>query len=152
MFQVSWTLHSFLFMAWSVLKDKRMLFIKNTEQGLCKLLLCYSQSSKCIYEVMSYVSNPVPRAKIKGWMERLPWSSRGYESAWQCREHVFIPWSGKIPHASEQRCRGAIATQPEHRNYSSPRTLEPVLRNKRSCHSEKPAHHKEDPGQAKIIN
>ena len=31
-----------------------------------------------------------------------PWWLSGKESACQCRKHGFNPWSGKIPHASEQ--------------------------------------------------
>ena len=30
-----------------------------------------------------------------------PWWLSGKEFACQCRRHVFDPWSGKIPHASE---------------------------------------------------
>ena len=32
----------------------------------------------------------------------LPWWRSGWESACQCRGHRFEPWSGKIPHATEQ--------------------------------------------------
>ena len=32
----------------------------------------------------------------------LPWWRSGLESACQCRGHGFEPWSGKIPHATEQ--------------------------------------------------
>ena len=32
----------------------------------------------------------------------LPWWLSDKESACQCRRHRFDPWSGKIPHASEQ--------------------------------------------------
>ena len=32
----------------------------------------------------------------------LPWWCSGSESACQCRGHGFEPWSGKIPHATEQ--------------------------------------------------
>ena len=60
----------------------------------------------------------------------LPWWRRGWESACQCRGHGFEPWSGKIPHATEQL--GPWAT-----------TTEPALRNKRGRNSERPAHRNE---------
>ena len=62
----------------------------------------------------------------------LPWWRSGWESACQCREHGFEPWSGKIPHATEQLGPWAIITEPAR--------LEPVLRNKRGHNSERPAH------------
>ena len=40
--------------------------------------------------------------KLKKEEERLPWWLSGKESACQCRRHEFDPWSGKIPHATEQ--------------------------------------------------
>ena len=46
------------------------------------------------------------------------------------------PWSGKIPHAAEQL--GPCATTTE------PARLEPVLRNKRGRHSERPTHRDEE--------
>ena len=53
----------------------------------------------------------------------LPWWRSGWEFACQCRGHGFEPWSGKIPHATEQL--GLWATTTEHAR------LEPVLRNER---------------------
>ena len=35
-------------------------------------------------------------------MAGLPWWRSGWESACQCRGHGLKPWSGKIPHATEQ--------------------------------------------------
>ena len=35
-------------------------------------------------------------------MVGLPQWLSGEESACQCRKHVFNPWSGKIPHITEQ--------------------------------------------------
>ena len=79
----------------------------------------------------------------------LPWWLRGKESSCQWRRHRFDPWSGKVPHASEQlnpwatitepvlETPGAESTEPTHHDYWSPRALEPVFRNKRSHHSEK---------------
>ena len=45
------------------------------------------------------------------------WWVRGWESAWQYRRHGFPPWSGNIPHSTEQPCTvsmepGAAAAQP----------------------------------------
>ena len=67
----------------------------------------------------------------------LPWWRSGWESACQCRGHGFEPWSGKIPHATEQQL-GLWATITE------PVRLEPVLRNKRGRDSERPAHRDEE--------
>ena len=65
--------------------------------------------------------------------------------------HRFEPWSGKIPHASEQLSLCATTTEPV---LQSPRgttpeaqRLEPVLCNKRNHGNEKPAHHNKDPTQ-----
>ena len=66
----------------------------------------------------------------------LPWWRGGWESACQCRGHGFEPWSGKIPHATEQL--GPCATTTE------PARLEPVLRNKRGRDSERPMHRDEE--------
>ena len=66
----------------------------------------------------------------------LPWWRSGWESACQCRGHGFEPWSGKIPHATEQLGPWATITEPVR--------LEPVLRSKRGCDSERPAHRDEE--------
>ena len=66
----------------------------------------------------------------------LPRWRSGWESACQCREHRFEPWSGKIPHAMKQLSPWATTTEPAH--------LEPVLRNKRGRYSERPAHRDEE--------
>ena len=42
----------------------------------------------------------------------LPWWRSGEESACQCRGHGFEPWSGKIPHATEQLSSCATTTEP----------------------------------------
>ena len=75
----------------------------------------------------------------------------------------LIPaWSGKIPHAAEQLSPCATTTEPVLYNpcattteasepqLPKPACLEPVLRNKRSHHNEKPAHSNKDPMQPKI--
>ena len=69
---------------------------------------------------------------LKMFLGGLPWWCSGWESACQCRGHGFKPWSGRIPHATEQV--GPCATTTE------PARLEPVLYNKRGCDSERPAH------------
>ena len=58
----------------------------------------------------------------------LPWWRSGWESACQCGGHGFEPWSGKIPHATEQLGRWATITEPAR--------LEPVLRNERGHDNE----------------
>ena len=65
----------------------------------------------------------------------LPWWRSGWESACQCRGHGFEPWSGRIPHATEQLGPWATITEPAR--------LEPVLHNKRGCDSVRPAHRDE---------
>ena len=72
------------------------------------------------------------KSKILG----LPWWRSGWESASQCREHGFEPWSGKIPHAAEQLGPWATTTEPAR--------LEPVLCNKRGRGSERPTHRDEE--------
>ena len=73
---------------------------------------------------------------LKNAEDGLPWWHSGWESACQCRGHGFEPWSGKIPHAAEQLGPWATITEPAR--------LEPVLRNKRGCDSERPAHRDEE--------
>ena len=42
------------------------------------------------------------RSKTQQSSPGLPWWLSGKESTCQCRRHGFNPWSGKIPHATEQ--------------------------------------------------
>ena len=42
----------------------------------------------------------------------LPWWRSGWESACQCRGHGFEPWSGRIPHATEQLSPCATTAEP----------------------------------------
>lgn len=42
----------------------------------------------------------------------LPWWSGGQESASQCREHGFDPYSGEIPRASEELSLCAMTAEP----------------------------------------
>ena len=62
------------------------------------------------------VTNTLHLVSCTLWMSsetsprRLPWWFSDKEPARQCRRHRFVPWSGKIPHASEQLC--ATATGP----------------------------------------
>ena len=83
----------------------------------------------CFIEVESVVKNI--------FHPGLPWWLSGKESTCQHGRHRFSSWSGKIPHAVEHlisRCSRAWGT-------TAAETLVPVLRNKRSCHNEKPVHH-----------
>ena len=48
---------------------------------------------------------------FKIYLLGLPWWHSGWESACQCREHGFEPWSGKIPHAAEQLSPWATTTE-----------------------------------------
>ena len=73
---------------------------------------------------------------VKKIKRGLPWWRSGWESACQCRGHGIEPWSGKIPHAAEQLSPCATTTEPAR--------LEPVLRNKRGCDTERPAHRDEE--------
>ena len=66
------------------------------------------------------------------WNTGLPWWRSGWESACQCRGHGFEPWSGRIPHATEQLGPWATVTEPAR--------LEPMLRNRRGHSGERPAH------------
>ena len=73
---------------------------------------------------------------VKNRSVGLPWWRSGWESACQCRGHGFDPWSGRIPHATEQLSPWATTTEPAR--------LEPVLRNERGHDNERPAHRDEE--------
>ena len=92
-----------------------------------------------------------------GWefeiLQGLPWWLSVKESVCQCgRRSRCGSWWGKISHALEQLRPCIIAIEPVLQssgaattdapmccNYGCPYTLEPVLRNERSHHKEKPA-------------
>ena len=81
----------------------------------CKLLYIeWINNELLLYSTGNYIQYP---------MIGLPWWHSGWESACQCKGHGFEPWSGRIPHATEQL--GPWATTAE------PARLEPVLHNKR---------------------
>ena len=68
--------------------------------------------------------------QLKCWIKwkhclGLPWECSGWESACQSRRHGFEPWSGKIPHASEQLSPCATTTESACHNYWSPCTWSP---------------------------
>ena len=92
--------------------------------GFYNFLIYYSSTSSI--KIMDYLRNDL-KVKKRG----LPWWRSGWESACQCRTHGFEPWSGKIPHATEQLGPWATIT-------------EPALRNKRGRDSERPAHRDEE--------
>ena len=76
---------------------------------------------------------------IKIRLQRLPWWSRGWESACQCRGHGFHLWARKIPHATEQLSLCVTSTEA-----CMPRTH--AVKQGKSHHFEKPVHHsKEEP-------
>ena len=53
----------------------------------------------------------VVKLHSRGKLERFSWWSSGWESKYQCRAHGLDPWSGKIPHASEQLSPCTTATE-----------------------------------------
>ena len=57
----------------------------------------------CGREVMK---NLHQRHGLRTWINEYVWGLpcwlSGKEASWQCRRHVFDPWSGKIPHAVKQ--------------------------------------------------
>ena len=67
----------------------------------------------------------------------LPWWLSGKGFTCQCRRLGFNPWSGKIPHAAEQRSPRAATTTTQ---YPRARTLQ----------LEKSLHSNKDPAQPKI--
>ena len=69
----------------------------------------------------------------------LPWWSNGMESALQCREHWFHPWSRKIPHATGWLSLYITATWAHAPQFLKPAHLECFLCNKRTPCNEKPA-------------
>ena len=106
-------------------------WVLTLEFTLCNIYEHMSQM--CCMTVVGVWSNHI---LFKNIFEGLPWWCSGWESACQCMWHGFEPWSGKIPHATEQLGPWATTTEPAR--------LEPVLRNKRGCHSERPAHRDEE--------
>ena len=82
----------------------------------------------------------------------LSWWLSSKDSTCQCRRQRFDPWSGTIPHATEQlslcatvvepvlQSPGTTTTEPSYRNYWSPHILEPIRSNKRSHSNEKRLH------------
>ena len=102
---------------------------------VCILCYLWPWSLCSVSLVVSWCSdrvtlNAYSQQKIKG--RGLLWWRSGWESTCQCRGHGFEPWSGKIPHATEQLGPWATATEPVR--------LEPVLCNKRGRDSERPTH------------
>ena len=73
-----------------------------------------------------------------------PWWLCGKESTCQCRRHGFNPLLEKAPHAADQLSLCILTIEPVLQTLrtatSEPTTLEPMFCNKRTHHSEKPAH------------
>ncbi|KAJ8794998.1 hypothetical protein J1605_018585 [Eschrichtius robustus] len=81
---------------------------------------------------------------------------RNTQRSAQCTGHGVKPWSGKIPHVTEQlgpyttttepglwspRATATEACEPQ---LLKPAGLEPVIQNKRRHHNEEPAHRNEE--------
>ena len=58
--------------------------------------------SVCVINVVRKEALAPFNERIKISNQGLPWWRSGWESACQCGGHGFEPWSGKIPHATEQ--------------------------------------------------
>ena len=74
---------------------------------------------------------------FKGALKGLPWWLSGKESTRQCRRRRFNPWSGKIPHATQQRSPWTTiielvlqslgaTTEPEHARAHAPQQKRPL--------------------------
>ena len=101
----------------------------------------YLHSHICYSFIHNSQGMETTSVSVNRWMHKddvvgLPWWHSGWESTCQCRGHGFEPWSGKIPHATEQLGPWATTTEPAH--------LEPLLHNKRGHDSERPAHRDEE--------
>ena len=97
---------------------------------------CLHKGEQAFQELMELFSMLIMVVVTQEMCLGLPWWRSGWESACQCRGYGFEPWSGKIPHAAEQLGPWATTTEPAR--------LELVLRNKRGCDSERPAHRDEE--------
>ena len=94
----------------------------------------------CIYNASIYTE--IMFLKLNKW-EFLWWLS-GEESACRCRQHGFYPWSGKIPHVTEQLSPCATTIEPVLQSLEATATephgqqLEPVFSRTRAPQQEKP--------------
>ena len=116
--------------------DSRWLSINDAERTLVPLHPRWN-ITRCIFFSCSHNSpagwcSKMLTCLIRTHIGGLHWWRSGWESACQCRGHGFEPWSGKIPRATEQLRLCATTADPAR--------LEPVLRNERGCHGERPAH------------
>ena len=103
---------------------------------ILSILAIYTDHFSCTLESGVWLIHKSGQSEEQNASGGLPWWRSGWESACQCRGHGFEPWSGKIPHAAERLGPWATITEPVH--------LEPVLRNKRGCDSERPVHRDEE--------
>ena len=116
----------------SAIKKNEILPLAATWMDLANIMFSeISQTEKDKWFMISLVCGILKKCK---W--GLPWWRSGWESACQCRGHGFEPWSGKIPHATEQLGPWATITEPAR--------LEPVLCNKRGRDGERPTHRDEE--------
>ena len=122
--------------------EGKVLWVQSEDQVLDQavwsgaILILLSWHSFYIPKFSSSSQSEGPKAGLKILLLGFPRWRSGWESACQCREHGFEPWSGKIPHAAEQLGPWATVTEPAR--------LEPVLRNKRGRDSERPVHRNEE--------
>ena len=98
------------------------------------LIITFTIMNEVLAALSKYNLNTIKFIHLK--YTGLPWWHSGWESACQCRGHGFEPWSGKIPHATEQLGPWATTTEGT--------CLEPVLHNKRGPDSERPTHRDEE--------
>ena len=105
------------------------------------------RGKKAIYRP-TFLLNIDTKILNKKYQRGLPWWHSGWESACQCRGQGFKPWSGRFPHAAEQRSPCATTTEPAlwspQATVTGAACLEPVLHNKKSHRDEKPTHGNEE--------
>ena len=129
--------------------SKHPCLAKSNEKAIYNLeILLKLSSTICFWNLIIQFNNNTNRTPSrykeleqketpnKNYDAGLPWWRSGWESACQCREHGFEPWSGKIPRAEEHLGPCATTTEPVR--------LEPMLRNKRGRDNERPAHRDEE--------
>ena len=114
----------------------RKTFISKSMNLLFIIIFPKGMISPWQYLVATTCSYMLNQMLYQIWDQGLPWWRSGWESACQCRRHGFEPWSGKIPHATEQLSLWATTTEPA--------CLELVLRDKGGRDSERPVHRDEE--------
>ena len=116
------------------LTPARMVIVNNTANNKCCEMWRKKNSLPQQFYSWVYIQGKWKKKLIQKDTCRLPWWHSGWESACRCRGHGFEPWSGKIPHATEQLSPCATTTEPAH--------LEPCSA-MRGRNSERPSHRNE---------